>query len=72
MLQFLKRRKNKETFLRPIFMKPLGHALWRPSICAPSFAILHQMKDIIKLHNLDKFFNDSRFDSNFRDLQKLA
>ena len=34
--------------------------------------VLHQMKDLIELHNPGKFFEDSSFDSNFRDLQKLA
>ena len=30
------------------------------------------MKDLIKLHNPDKFLKNSSFSSNFRDLQKLA
>ena len=34
--------------------------------------ILHLMKVLIKLHNPDKFLEDSSFESNFRDLQKLA
>ena len=31
--------------------------------------VLHQVKALIKLHNPDKFFEDSSFGSNFRDLQ---
>ena len=34
--------------------------------------ILHDMKDFIKLHELDKFFEDSNFGYNFIDLQKLV
>ena len=34
--------------------------------------VLHQMKGLIKLHNPDKFLEDSSFDSNFRDFHKLA
>ena len=29
--------KKKKSFLQPIFITFLGHALWRPSIHAPSF-----------------------------------
>ena len=31
-----------------------------------------KMKDFMKLHNPDKFLEDSSFGSQFRDLQKLA
>ena len=34
--------------------------------------VLYEMKDLIKLHNPDKFLEDSNFVSNFRDLQILA
>ena len=34
--------------------------------------VLHKMKDLIKLHNLDKFLQDSNFGSNFIDFQKLV
>ena len=56
-------------FLWPIFIKLLGHALWHTLIYAPS---LKQMKGLIKLHNTDKFLEDSSFASNLRDLHKLA
>ena len=57
---------NKKVLLWHIVIYVLGHAL--------SFAlrVLHQMKGLIKLHNRDKFLEDSSFGSNFRDLQKLA
>ena len=34
--------------------------------------VLDQMKDLIKLHNSDKFLEDSSFGSNLGDLQNLA
>ena len=33
---------------------------------------LHQMKGLIKLHNPDRFLEDSSFGFDFRDLQKLT
>ena len=45
-----------------IFIKLLGHALWTPSIYAPSFAPNERPH---------KFLVDSCFGSNFKDLQKL-
>ena len=76
-LRVLKRRnkyqklKKKKTFLWLIFIKLFTHALLSDALQFTS-RVLYQMKDLIKLHNPDKFLEDSSFGSNFRDLQILA
>ena len=65
----MSKKKRKKTFLWPIFIRLLDHAFWRPSLYPQ---VLRQMKEFIKLHNPDKFREDSSFGSHFRDLQKLA
>ena len=51
------------------FIKLLGHASDALQLTPQ---VLHKMKDLIKLHNLNKFLKDSKFGSNFIDLQKIA
>ena len=69
MLRFLKRRnkcrKEKKTFLWPIFIKLLDQVLRRPLIYALSFVASERPHKV-------KFLEDSSFVFNLRDLQKLA
>ena len=51
------------------------HKVFKSRSLTPSklrLEFCHQMKGLIRLHNPDKFLEDSSFGSNFRDLQKLA
>ena len=62
-------KKEKNTFVAH-FHKILRSRPLTPFDLHPH--LFGQIKDLIKLHNPDKSFEDSSFDSQFSDLQKLA
>ena len=57
---------KKKTFMAHFDKTFRSHLIW----FTPQ--VLHPMKDLIKLHNPDKFLQRISFGSHFRDLQKLA
>ena len=62
--------KKWKNVLWPIFITLSSHALWRPLIYAPA-QVSHDMKDFLKLHELEKFLEASNFGYNFIDLERL-